>query len=64
MPPIVPILPIWSKHRCINWSNESNIQTPERDEKQDTVMHVLRSFDVNKPGTKLKNIKGGVIGDI
>ncbi|MCA9820528.1 MAG: translation initiation factor IF-2 subunit gamma, partial [Nitrosarchaeum sp.] len=22
----------------------------------------LRSFDVNKPGTKLKNIKGGVIG--
>ena len=41
---------------------ESNIKTPERDEKQDTVMHVLRSFDVNKPGTKLKNIKGGVIG--
>ena len=30
--------------------------------KKDTVMHVLRSFDVNKPGTKLKNIKGGVIG--
>ena len=25
-------------------------------------MHVLRSFDVNKPGTKLKDIKGGVIG--
>jgi translation initiation factor 2 subunit 3 len=25
-------------------------------------MHVLRSFDVNKPGIKLKNIKGGVIG--
>ena len=41
---------------------ESTIKTPERDEKQDTVMHVLRSFDVNKPGTKLKNIKGGVIG--
>ena len=28
----------------------------------DTVMHVLRSFDVNKPGIKLKDIKGGVIG--
>ena len=25
-------------------------------------MHVLRSFDVNKPGIKLKDIKGGVIG--
>ena len=41
---------------------ESSIKTPERDEKKDTVMHVLRSFDVNKPGIKLKNIKGGVIG--
>jgi len=43
-------------------SIESTIKTPERNEKKDTVMHVLRSFDVNKPGTKLKNIKGGVIG--
>lgn len=41
---------------------ESNIQTPQRDENKDAVMHVLRSFDVNKPGTKLKEIKGGVIG--
>ena len=29
---------------------ESSIKTPERDEKADPVMHVLRSFDVNKPG--------------
>ncbi len=41
---------------------ESAIKTPERDEKADTIMHVLRSFDVNKPGIKLKDIKGGVIG--
>lgn len=41
---------------------ESTIKTPKRDETKDPVMHVLRSFDVNKPGTKLKNIKGGVIG--
>ena len=41
---------------------ESTIKTPERDEKADTIMHVLRSFDVNKPGIKLKDIKGGVIG--
>ncbi|GFN41250.1 MAG: hypothetical protein YK1312THETA_820001 [Marine Group I thaumarchaeote] len=25
-------------------------------------MHVLRSFDVNKPGSKIKDMKGGVIG--
>lgn len=41
---------------------ESTIQTPRRDESKNTVMHVLRSFDVNKPGTKIKNLKGGVIG--
>ena len=41
---------------------ESTIKTPERDESKDAVMHVLRSFDVNKPGISLKNIKGGVVG--
>ena len=25
-------------------------------------MHVLRSFDVNKPGTTIPDMKGGVIG--
>jgi translation initiation factor 2 subunit 3 len=25
-------------------------------------MHVLRSFDVNKPGTPIKQVKGGIIG--
>ena len=25
-------------------------------------MHVLRSFDVNKPGIRIKQVKGGVIG--
>jgi len=41
---------------------EETIQTPTRDESKNTVMHVLRSFDVNKPGAKIKDIKGGVIG--
>ncbi len=41
---------------------ESTIQTPKRDESKDAVMHVLRSFDVNKPGAELKKLKGGVIG--
>lgn len=41
---------------------ESTITTPQRDEGQDAVMHVLRSFDVNKPGTPVGNIRGGVIG--
>ena len=41
---------------------ESEIKTPERDQKVNPVMHVLRSFDVNKPGTNIPKIKGGVIG--
>ena len=41
---------------------ESTIETPKRDEKKNSVMHVLRSFDVNKPGSKIIDIKGGVIG--
>jgi len=41
---------------------ENTIETPKRDISKNAVLHVLRSFDINKPGTKIKNIKGGVIG--
>jgi len=41
---------------------EDTIETPKREEGSDSVMHVLRSFDVNKPGATIKDIKGGVIG--
>ncbi len=41
---------------------ETTLETPKRDESKNAVMHVLRSFDVNKPGSKIKDIKGGVIG--
>ena len=41
---------------------ESGIKTPERDGSKDAVMHVLRSFDVNRPGTRISDIRGGVIG--
>jgi len=41
---------------------ETTLETPKRDESKSAVMHVLRSFDVNKPGSEIKDIKGGVIG--
>jgi len=61
-----PIIPI-SAQSSLNMDAligaiEETIETPVRDESSDTVMHVLRSFDINKPGTKIKNLKGGVIG--
>ncbi len=41
---------------------EETIPTPERDEKADPMMFIARSFDINKPGQKIDDIKGGVLG--
>ena len=41
---------------------EKYIPTPERINNQTGIMHILRSFDINKPGTPIKNIKGGALG--
>ena len=61
-----PIIPISAQSKlnidALIGAIESNIETPKREESKNTVMHVLRSFDVNRPGTKIKSIKGGVIG--
>ncbi len=61
-----PIIPISAQSKlnidALIGAIEENIETPTRDESKEAVMHVLRSFDVNKPGTKIKELKGGVIG--
>ena len=61
-----PVIPISAQSGlnvdALIGSIESTIGTPDRDEGRDAVMHVLRSFDVNKPGTGLHDIRGGVIG--
>ncbi|MFQ5969300.1 MAG: translation initiation factor IF-2 subunit gamma [Nitrososphaerales archaeon] len=61
-----PILPVSAQHKlnidAIIQAIEENIPTPKRDLSLNPVMHVLRSFDVNKPGTSVKDIKGGVLG--
>lgn len=38
------------------------IKVPERDTNSDPVMYVARSFDVNRPGSMIKDLSGGVIG--
>jgi translation initiation factor 2 subunit 3 len=37
---------------------------PERDTQSEPIFLVARSFDVNRPGTEIKNMKGGVLGGI
>lgn len=42
----------------------SNLKIPKRDKNSEPIFLVARSFDVNKPGTEVKNINGGVLGGI
>jgi translation initiation factor 2 subunit 3 len=61
-----PIIPV-SAHHDINIdvlikTMEEYIPTPKRDTDKPPLMYVARSFDVNKPGTKLSELKGGVVG--
>ena len=61
-----PVIPISAQSNlnidALIGSIESNIKTPTRDNSKNSIMHILRSFDVNKPGTEIMDIKGGVIG--
>jgi len=61
-----PIIPV-SAQQNINidvlvQTLEQVIPTPKRDPKKSGRMFIARSFDVNKPGTRPVDIKGGVIG--
>lgn len=38
------------------------IQVPNRERNETAKMIVIRSFDINKPGTKIDDLKGGVVG--
>jgi translation initiation factor 2 subunit 3 len=61
-----PLIPISAqKHLNIDAlleAIEGTIPTPQRDVSAKPFMHVLRSFDVNKPGTTIDKVRGGVIG--
>jgi translation initiation factor 2 subunit 3 len=61
-----PIIPVSAQQRinidALIKAIEENIPTPERDLKKPPKMLVARSFDVNKPGTPIDKLKGGVVG--
>jgi translation initiation factor 2 subunit 3 len=61
-----PIIPI-SAQRGINidillQAMEELMPTPRRDETKPPFMYVVRSFDINKPGTTIDKLEGGIIG--
>lgn len=61
-----PIIPVSAQHRAnldvLIEALEKYIPTPKRDPTKPPRMYVVRSFDVNKPGTTSEEIRGGVIG--
>lgn len=61
-----PIIPVSAYHNTnldvLLASIEENIKTPAFDPSVNPLMYLARSFDVNKPGTPLRELKGGVLG--
>ncbi len=62
-----PIIPV-SAQQGINISKIleelCKIEIPKRNENAKPIFLIARSFDINKPGTEIKNLHGGVLGGI
>lgn len=62
-----PIIPVSAQQR-VNlekiFEEISKIEIPKRDTESKPLFLVARSFDINKPGAKIKELKGGVMGGI
>jgi len=62
-PPIIPV----SALKKVNLdllieAIETFFPTPKKDETKTTIGYIIRSFDVNKPGTNYNELRGGVLG--
>jgi translation initiation factor 2 subunit 3 len=61
-----PIIPVSAQHSVnidvLLKAMEEHIPTPKRDPTKPPRMYVVRSFDVNKPGTLAEELRGGVVG--
>jgi len=62
----VPIIPVSAQKKlnvdALLQAIEEYIPTPPRNPDAPALMQVLRSFDINKPGAKISELKGGVLG--
>ena len=61
-----PVIPISAQLKynidAINEAIVNNIPVPSRDFETTPYMMIIRSFDVNKPGAEIEELKGGVAG--
>lgn len=61
-----PIIPV-SAHQDVNIdvlikAMQGRIPTPKRDKSKPPILYAARSFDINKPGSRPNDLKGGIIG--
>ncbi|MBW2978246.1 translation initiation factor IF-2 subunit gamma [Candidatus Woesearchaeota archaeon] len=63
-----PIVPISAQQNAnidvLIEAIEKTIKTPKRNPKDDPILLIARSFDINKPGTSIKDLTGGVLGGV
>ncbi len=61
-----PIIPISAIHEmnldALIMAIEDVIKTPKRDKTKKPLMFIARSFDINKPGTGIDQLHGGILG--
>lgn len=61
-----PIVPVSALHDvnidALIGAMQEHFPTPKRDLKADPIFYVARSFDINKPGSDPRKLKGGVLG--
>jgi translation initiation factor 2 subunit 3 len=61
-----PIVPISANHKvnidALIGAMQETIPTPKRDASKPPQMYIARSFDINRPGTRPKALRGGVLG--
>lgn len=61
-----PIIPVSAQQKinidAVIEAIEKLIPTPVREQEKSPLMYIARSFDINKPGTAIKNLVGGVLG--
>jgi len=61
--PIIPFSAVFGANAdLLIQAIQERIPTPDRDAEAPPKMYIARSFDINKPGSLPKDLKGGVVG--
>ncbi len=60
--PIIPVIANKDINVDAVLEKISELEIPKRDITSDPLMYIARSFDVNKPGTNVSKLQGGIVG--